>query len=303
MITPGRLWWLLQRDLRRGWAASFHAHFTLPKIAAWRRPRASAELPPVAIHVLTGANDWRLAAWMLASWFHFSGRDWRVVIHDDGSLPDAGAEMLLRLFGEVRLIRRSEADAEMDRALQSFPHCREYRRAHPLALKIFDVPHFASGDRCMVFDSDLLFFDVPREIIDWVDAKDEACWFNEDVKEGALITLAEAQEKFDVKAWPRVNSGLCLIETSTIDFAFIERVLTQTALLRGHLWRVEQTLFMLCAARAGRGGLLPRKYEVSLDQSAAADALSRHYVGAVRDRFYAEGLRRLRGTLLAGTRA
>jgi len=54
---------------------------------------------------------------------------------------------------------------------------------------------------------------------------------------------------------------------------------------------------MLCAARHGKGGLLPRKYEVSLGKDAAPDAVSRHYVGAVRDRFYAEGLERLNTVL------
>ena len=32
---------------------------------------------------------------------------------------------------------------------------------------------------------------------------------------------------------------------------------------------------------------------------ASQDIVARHYVGAVRDRFYAEGLKRLRGELLA----
>jgi hypothetical protein len=55
---------------------------------------------------------------------------------------------------------------------------------------------------------------------------------------------------------------------------------------------------MLCAARHGKGGLLPRTYEVSLDKRGAPNAISRHYVRAVRDRFYTEGVQRLRGILL-----
>jgi nucleoside diphosphate kinase len=44
--------------------------------------------------------------------------------------------------------------------------------------------------------------------------------------------------------------------------------------------------------------LLPKRYEVSLGKRAAEDAVSRHYVGAVRDRFYGEGLKLLREQLL-----
>lgn len=301
MITPGRLWWLLRRDLQRGWAASYHDYRTLPRIAGWRSPFGHEAAHPTAVHLLTGANDWRLAAWMLASWFQHSRCAWQVVIHDDGTLPVEGAATLRKLFGGARLIHRAEADAALERALQPFPHCREYRGRHPLALKIFDVPHFASGARYLVFDSDLLFFRYPPEILEWAGAENAACWFNEDVQEGALITAAEAREKLGVEIWPRVNSGLGLIYKPAIDFGFIDRALAETAILRGHIWRVEQTLYMLCAARHGQGGVLPPKYEVSLGRTAAAGAVSRHYVGAVRDRFYGEGLQRLREPLLAGT--
>ena len=181
--------------------------------------------------------------------------------------------------------------------MHSFPFWADYRKAHPLALKIFDIPHFAKTGRFMIFDSDLLFFNHPREILDWAGSAVDECWFNEDVQEGSLITAAEARAELGVKIWPRINSGLCLLMKSAIDFDLCDRTLAQTSILRGHVWRIEQTLFMLCAARHGKGGLLPRKYEVSLGKDAAPDAVSRHYVGAVRDRFYAEGLERLNTVL------
>jgi hypothetical protein len=101
-----------------------------------------------------------------------------------------------------------------------------------------------------------------------------------------------------VKLWRKVNSGLCLLTKATIDLEFCERALGETSILKGHVWRIEQTLFALCASR-GKGGLLPPIYEVSLGKYAAPDAVARHYVGAVRDRFYGEGLKRLRGVLLS----
>ena len=65
-----------------------------------------------------------------------------------------------------------------------------------------------------------------------------------------------------------------------------------------NLWRVEQTLFALCSFRHGKGGFLPKTYEVSLNKHSAENCVARHYVGAVRDRFYGEGLSRLREVLL-----
>jgi hypothetical protein len=298
MISPGRLWWLLRRDLRRGWRASRHHYKTLPRIREWQRPFWTEHRQTTPVHVLTGRNDWELAGWMLASWFHFSERAWPVVIHDDGTLTNEAGGVLRTLFPDVRIITRAEADKEMETVLKPFPFLYEYRALHPLALKVFDVPHFTRGSRMIVFDSDLLFFGYPREILDWAEKQNEESWFNEDVEEGSLVGAAEAKEELGVTLWPRVNSGLCLLHKPLVDFEFCDRALAETAILRGHIWRVEQTLFALCASRKNEGGLLSKRYEVSLGKHSAPDAVARHYVGAVRDRFYGEGLERLAGVLL-----
>jgi len=303
MISPGRLWWLFRRDLKRGWAATYHDYITLPLIREWSGhdfPKASWNVP---VHVLTGRNDWQLAAWMLASWFEFSGAAWPVFIHDDGAIPEEGRAIFHKLFPSVCIISRKEADEKMDILLRPFPHCHSYRNEHALSLKIFDFTMLTPGERFLVFDSDILFFQRPHELLDVIASGAEGCWFNEDVAEGALITAAEARDKLGFEIWPRVNSGLGFVNKSAIDLNLCEQALAQTSILKGHIWCIEQTLYMLCAARFGKGGLLPRRYEVSLEKDAARDAVCRHYVGAVRNRFYAEGLKRLRDQLLPSAHA
>jgi hypothetical protein len=298
VISPGRLWWLLRRDFKRGWEASYHHYKTLPRIAEWSWPFWNERPMPVPVHVLTGQNDYLLAAWMLASWFHFTEHAWPVVIHDDGTLPEEGRALFRKLFPPIRIIDRREADAAIEPLLRPFPFCADYRRKHPLALKVFDIPHFASGERFLVFDSDVLFFSYPSEIITWVKDETDECRFNEDAREGSLITAAEARAELNLRIWPRVNSGLCLMVKSIVDLDLCDRALAQTSIPSGHVWRIEQTLLMLCAARYGKGGLLPNTYEVSLGRNAAPDVIARHYVGAVRDRYFAEGLKRLQPILL-----
>jgi hypothetical protein len=186
----------------------------------------------------------------------------------------------------------------MEKVLTPFPFCLDYRALHPLALKIFDAAHFTSGSKFLLFDSDVLFFDRPADILDWCANDAPECWFNEDVQEGSLVSAAEARSELGIKLWARVNSGLCLLHRPAIDYDFCDRALAETSISSGHVWRMEQTLFALCASKAARGGLLPKTYEVSLGNWSAAGAISRHYVGAVRDRFYSEGLDRLHTTLL-----
>jgi hypothetical protein len=298
MISPGRLWWLFRRDLKRGWKASYHDYQTLGRIEQWHWPYWAEKPATVPIHILTGAKDWRLAIWMLASFFHYTEMAWPLIVHDDGTLPAEGRATLQRIFPDLRLITRAEADAVMEKVLTPFPFCLEYRQRHPLALKIFDAPHFTTGRKFLLLDSDVLFFDRPTEILAWSSNDEPESWFNEDVQEGSLVSAAEARSELGIKLWARVNSGLCLLNRAAIDFDFCDRALAETSISSGHVWRMEQTLFALCASRAGRGGLLPKSYEVSLGRRASPGAISRHYVGAVRDRFYSEGLERLHATLL-----
>jgi hypothetical protein len=296
--TPGRLWWLLRRDWNRGWKAAYHDYRVLPRIAEWRCTASQKNPTSAALHLLTGRNDFLLSAWMLASWFHFTDLLWEVIVHDDGTLPPEGEMLFRKLIPEVKIIRRKEADAEMEKALADFPKCAEYRSRHPLALKIFDAAHFTPHNRLLIFDSDLLFFQTPAAILEHLQSPIGGCWFNEDVSESALVSANEAVEKLGVNAWPRVNSGLCIVEKAAIDFAFCERVFHETGINAGHVWRIEQTLFALCAARFGKGGVLPPDYLVSLERQAAPGVVARHYVGAVRDLFYSDGIARLHPILL-----
>ena len=300
MISPGRLWWLLKRDMKRGWSASYHDYKTRPLIQKWSWPFWNDAPMSVPVHVLTGEKDWQLCAWMLASFFHHTEHTWSVVIHDDGTLTEEIRRELATLFKNARIIPRAQADATLDAVLKPLPFAYEYRGMHPLALKIFDMPYYCESTRFIMLDSDVLFFNHPREIMDWVGNGAKECWFNEDIAEGSLVPEKEALEDLGVVLWQRVNSGIGLISKDAIDFEFCDRVLGETSALKGQLWRVEQTLFALCASRAGKGGLLPKTYEVSLGKHAAEDCVARHYVGAVRDRFYGEGLQRLRPVLLAG---
>jgi hypothetical protein len=300
MISPARFWRHFSRDVRRGWSATRHHYWTLPKIADWEWKYWGEELAPVPIHVLTSGKDWLLAAWMLASWFHFTGRNWRATIHDDGTLPQSAVGAFARMFRGSRVISRAESDRAMERLLTPFPFCADYRKLHPRALKVFDPSHFAGASRFLLFDSDLLFFRAPATILDWVDAiENRECWFNEDAEERSLLTAREAAADLQVQLWSRVNSGLCLLQTSSIDLDFCDRVLAETSILRGDVARVEQTLLALCASRAEAGGVLPKTYEVSLRGRAREDGVSRHYAGPVRDRFYGEGLHRLRRVVLS----
>jgi len=298
-MTPGSILYNIQRSWKRGFAATWNERYVAKRILDWRNPHAEKPHEEVPVHVLTGSDDWLLACWMLASWFHFTQRNWRVIIHDDGRLPPDASPAFVKMLQGVRGVSAVEADRTVLDGLAAYPACREYRLAHPLARKIFDIPLLTRGERFIILDSDLLFFRKPEAILRWCEDGKGQCWFNRDVHEALPISRSQVREKLGVDIWHRVNSGLCLMQKSAIDFSLCERALRETTLMKKNLWLVEQTLFAICASAKGRGGLLPAEYEVTKKPAASPDAVMRHYVGAVRHQFYGEGMGRLKKTLLA----
>ena len=271
----------------------------MPRILHWRAPARFPIESRVEIHLLTSSKDWQFAAWMLASFFHHTQRRWPVVLHEDGTCGDEIFAALARPFPEARIIRRRAADAVMETKLAGHPACLAYRRQHPLAMKLFDVPALARTPRVLLLDSDVLFFQRPREILDWVDGGETSTWFNSDFQHSCNITAEQAREKWGLDLWRLVNSGLVLLDPAILDVHFCERCLAEGTIRHsGWEWCIEQTLFALCASRAGRGGLLPATYEVSYAREAGAGVVARHYVGHVRQQFFSEGLRRLYPALL-----
>jgi hypothetical protein len=299
MIRPGRMWSLVRRDLGRGWQAARHEYFTLPRIREWSWPFWDKDQKTVPIHILAGAADWQMCAWTLASLIQASEHSWPVVVHDDGTLPEDARGSLMHLFPQARVITRKEADKTMERVLKAYPFCLEYRAMQRLGLKVFDFAHFASGNRYIILDPAVLFFRYPVEILRWAETDSRDCLFAKDAFEGSLLTSQQAKTELDVELWPRVSTGIALIQKSAVDLDLCDRALAETTILRGAIARVEQTLLAICASRYGEGGLLPPEYEVSQGKHASTGIVARYYVDAVRNRFYAEGLRQLAPVLLA----
>jgi hypothetical protein len=291
-MTPGRLLYLIRRRARLGLKHWYAERFLFDRITEWR----SNENPPsahVPLHLLASRHDWKMALWMLVSFHEATARRWTVILHEDGSLGEREFSIYRTMFPGIRIITRREADNEMEIQLNNFPLCAEYRRRMPHGLKSFDIPYFSQSDRFLMIDPDVLFFQRPQEILDWADLPaDGSCWFNQDFQEPSPISPEQARRDIGVDLWPRVNTGLCLLNKNTVsDLSAMDSYLTHPALQDPKIqWRIEQTLLALCASRVNKGGLLPLTYEVSPNKHRRPDCVARHYVGCVRDRFLGDGV-------------
>lgn len=275
------------------------------KVAYWRdivRKRILST-PPVTgntdttceIHVLSSELDWLNLFWMLKSFYFNSGKQYALCIHDDGTMSDQACEAIAQHFPDSRFIRRQEADAHIVPLLEQYPRCKAFRemKENNLSLKIFDFSVYARSERIFIIDSDVLFFEAPQVIIERIeDPNYLKNSVNEDCKTAFSAPIEVLSEATGLTLQEGYNSGLGLIHKESMNWNWIEEFLSIPTITQGHHWRIEQTLYMLFSSKWGTE-LLPKEYQVYVEEGTKPGIPSRHYVGEVRHLMYSEGFKKL----------
>lgn len=219
----------------------------------------------------------------LRSLEYHTGRCWAPIIHDDGSLTDRDVEILSGHFPDARVIRRADANRELDEVLAAHPASRESRSKHNWFLKNFDTWHFAPHDRYIVIDSDIVFFRRPDKMMKWIEEGEDSVWLMEDTNEKYAMPREEIEAIMGFPLWRKVNSGLDLMPKASFDLDLAEKFLSLCGPEAKHFQFLEQTFFAVTGSAWGRGGTLPPEYEISWGNFRRKDGVCRHYVGPFKD--------------------
>jgi len=257
-------------------------------IAAGRRP-GGPEIP-VSVHILVSSKTWRMGLMAVLSLEYFSGKRWKIFVHEDGSVDERARARIEAKLPGVRFVPRAEADKAAGQLLSAHPACLRNRSRHNLFLKFFDPIAFAPSDKYLILDADLFFYRRPDLLLDWAGSGERACYYNEDIKEVYCLPRGQIESALGIRLWERFNSGLLCICGEAISLDLSEKLL---ATFEGTAWHpqfFEQTLYALNASAFGRGGPLPPQYEITWNILRRRDAICRHYVGPAKyDHLYFEG--------------
>lgn len=124
-----------------------------------------------------------------------------IIAHDDGTLSGNDCEILKQHIEGIKIIRRSEADMLIEKAMM--PEFFRIRNDCFFMLKVFDFNFFNQAKKTILLDSDILFISSPDEAIEFVNDERINCFYNSDPYENTFRT--------DVKdiglGLPNFNSG------------------------------------------------------------------------------------------------
>jgi hypothetical protein len=284
--------WKTERGRREMEAAAWRLPSIRPRDEKTKRPKDGGR--PVEVQVLTGRKFWYQTAFCLYSFALASGRQVKAVIHDDGSLDQRHAEVLLRLFPGSRVETRDMIMERLDELLPTsrFPTLRARRLELPLIKKITDI-HLGRSEWRMFFDADLLFFRRPEVLIDWWDdplvpltSVDAAYAYGYSME---LLNEIAGQPVYDF-----INTGLLGLKSDSIDWDKMEHWCRTLIERVGTNYYQEQALVALQLAGSDRVVLPQEDYLVYPrgEEAAACSAVMHHYVDLSKKSYFRDNWRR-----------
>ena len=267
-----------------------HAAFSLKPI------QARAIETPVEVHFLTGKNYWYQTIFCAYSFLLHSGIQPRIIFHDDGTLAVEHADLLLKTIPNSSLSPMVETSMTISQnfPVKRFPMLNRVSWGLPVMRKL-TLTHAASTGWKLFLDSDMLFVNTPKLLIDWLRQPKEPCHLIDICRcygysEGLMSSLVEGQIP------GRLNAGLWGMRSEEIDWKAVEQWAKQLIEGEGMRYLIEQTLTAMLFA--GRSSLVfPREQYIVCPRPAEAlepRGVLHHYAGVTRPLMIRYGWKRFR---------
>lgn len=251
------------------------------------------------IHTVSCERDFVNTLWALKTFYHFSKIRPGLVIYDDGSLSEAAINTFSEHFVNCQIIRRYSFRQDMEHYLEAYRMSLEVSKIESFycALKLFGPMFYAKSQYVLCMDSDILFFQNPREMLGYI--KSGTPFYMSDYQNSYSHPLELLNTLLKIECAQHINAGL--IYFANRDYAdnmdlvetYFRKVSTLGHIRHSVLNRHEQTLaaILLTKAKAVR---LSDEYQIS--KTLITDkTVSHHFVSdGSRIKFYTVGLSRLR---------
>jgi len=265
---------------------------------------AVSQLPPLArvadrptydLYFMTGSKYWYQTCFCAYSMQQHSPVNLRPVIYDDGSLQPEQTVEILRLFPNADLVSLDRVEARLDQVLpaETFPCLRSHRLKQPLIRKLIDF-HAGENGWKLFLDSDMLFFQTPHFLLDWLAHPQKPCYMV-DVKNAYGYSEALLQKLAPGPLPQKVNIGIFGLQSEAMDWHQIEAWLQTFLEQEGAHYNVTQGLSCLylsgkeCAiAPQSDYLLLPNRQEAQHPQT-----VMHHYVAESKPWYFRYGWRHI----------
>lgn len=246
---------------------------------------ASLKLAPVRsyedglpIFFLTGEKFLYQTLFCITSLTRSTNQQFKFTIIDDGSLNIGLAQE--KLPG-AHIITSDQINKNLKEKLPSetYPVINRKRQVYAHLKKLTDIHTLEAPDWKLVLDSDMLFWNEPTQIIDWIKIPTDNLFMQDSHQSyGYSLELMKSLCGTDIPS--KLNVGVTGIRSNSIDWRKIENWIIELENKEGGNYYLEQALVaMLTAGKSFN--LLPSNHYIvypSDNQIAHQEGILQHYV-------------------------
>ena len=268
--------------------------------------KAAAELPPLSpspdppgrrheVHFLSGRDFWYQTLFCFLSLQRHCDERITPVIYGDGTLGPEARAHIQRVVPWAKFMGREEIETRLDTALPAseYPTLRERRLDYVHLRKLTYIHAGCTGGK-LVLDSDMLFFDRPSLLIQWLKAPERPLHM-QDHKDsyGYSRDLMEALAGAPIPE--RVNVGMVGLRSDEIDWDELEHWCEEMNEREQACYLQEQALTSMLVAGRDRV-VAPRPEYLTLPSMAegrSPSATLHHYVAESKRAYFQYGWRHI----------
>lgn len=245
------------------------------------------------IHFLSGKQFWYQTCFCAYSMAQQSKVNLSPVIYDDGTLAPNHYIEFKRIFPNVRIITKEVIQAQLETHLpeQQFPYLRQRRLTYPNLRKLTDI-HIGSSGWKLVLDSDMLFFQPPTFLINWLRSPQVPCHMV-DVETAYGYSQSLMTSLAGVSIPDRINVGICGLNSDDLDWHELEFWCKTLIEQEGTHYYQEQAIVAMLMARQNCAIAAEADYLVLPDRAEVLSpkAVLHHYVADSKPWYFRYGWR------------
>lgn len=122
-----------------------------------------------SVHMLCQESDVQMLEWSIRSFLKHSDMFPRIIIHDDGSMTRKSAKILEKRFSNLKVIFKADARNMLKNHQGYTTLVRNFdEQGHKVSLQLIDCYLLSDTEKVMLLDGDVLFFNRPTEVIDFI---------------------------------------------------------------------------------------------------------------------------------------
>jgi len=265
----------------------------------------SRHIPPIEcyesglpIYFLTGKNYLYQTLFCIKSLVKVSSEKFNFILVDDGSFDSEFIIGIRQHLRNCKILQKEEIQQNLNSVIPEteYPYLHKKRKEYPHIKKLTDVHTSSKHEWKVVIDSDMLFWNEPKEFINWL-KKPSNPIFMLDCEESYGYSKSLMKELCKSEIYDFLNVGIIGLNSTKINWNNLENWSKTMEEKEGTSYYLEQALSAMLVGNQPSTVLPKTEYIVNptKDQVLNHTGCLHHYVDLSKEHYYTFAWKKLIG--------